>query len=287
MPEPSGLTTDLVPEGTVNRYFTVARAQAATATMFTGSANSNVVFTYDAEHRLLSANVAVPAPNPSGIMSVNQDPAPRLGGNLDLNGHTIIGNVSIGNNLQASTISGILIGTERFDYDDICDPGVSVGSMEMPATLFGYTGNTHAVFTGLTNTTDVNSGFYTRQSRGTLSNPSPVDSADLIYRVSVQGFAGNTFQTTATMSVQVEPDATVASDYIPSQWVLQTFNKEHKNQDLKFNSSGVLTAPVFQAASYASDSYPNNPEAGWIIFDSTVKRFYGYNGLEWVAFTGL
>ena len=45
---------------------------------------------------------------------------------------------------------------------------------------------------------------------------------------------------------------------------------------MTFNGQGVLNAPVIKASSYATGSLPTAPEAGWIVFDSTVQKFKGY-----------
>jgi hypothetical protein len=275
MPEPSGLTTDLVPEGTVNRYFTVARVQAAAATMFTGSVNSNVVFTYDAERRSLSANVAIPAPNPSGIMSVEQDPAPRLGGDLDLNGHAIIGfPIGIANLEQdtAPRLGGDLYLNNR----SITGKGiVDISSEEeIPMRVIG-----------ITQGYSINPWVSINSARGTIENPTATLPGDSISGLMFRGYTGNNFYAFAGgifSSWESCADLTVNTPDCPAaniQLVVGSGIDKNKLQFCTFNSQGVLSAPVIQVE--PSDIYPANPLPGMIIFNNNDDHFYGWNGSTW------
>ncbi|WP_067565770.1 phage upper tail fiber protein [Nocardia acidivorans] len=81
---PSPGSTDAVPEGTTNRYFTDARAQAAnTAALATKAADSTVVHLAGAETisgaKTFSAAVVVPAPTAAGHAARKQDVDAKVG----------------------------------------------------------------------------------------------------------------------------------------------------------------------------------------------------------------
>jgi hypothetical protein len=47
--------------------------------------------------------------------------------------------------------------------------------------------------------------------------------------------------------------------------------------------SSVQGPAILEAALYPTSAYPLNPQTGWIIFDTTLNQFVGYNGTAWVA----
>jgi hypothetical protein len=102
------LTTADITESS-SLYFTQARAQAAVAAAFTaGQSLGNVTFSYDDTTAKIYANVT---PDGVGIMSVSEDTAPVLGGNLTLGGHNIVGsgNLTVVGALTATSYTGAIL----------------------------------------------------------------------------------------------------------------------------------------------------------------------------------
>jgi hypothetical protein len=296
MPEPSGLSTDMVKEGTVNQYFTVARAQTAVATMFTGSANSNVVFTYDANRRLLSANVTLPTPNPTGIMSIEQDTSPRLGGDLDLNGHKIAGlpasiskleqdtSPRLGGNLDLNSygIVGLPASISKLEQDTgPCLGGnldlnnYSIVGKEIPLKIYGVADTE----------TDGIPWFSINGTRGTIENPKSTEPGDCVAGLKFQGHTGNNFYAFSGGIIsnwETQADLTDVNPECPAStisFVVGTGNKQDKLKFCTFNSHGVLSAPVLQTGSRTD--YPLEPKPGMIIFNNNDGHFYGFNGNVW------
>lgn len=93
--------TDAVSEGNNNLYFTNQRAQEGVWVALQAGANlGNVEFTYDDVNQALYGNVVLDG----GLLTVEADTAPKLGGNLDLNNNNItgLGDVNITGNLKAT-----------------------------------------------------------------------------------------------------------------------------------------------------------------------------------------
>jgi hypothetical protein len=102
------LTTADITESS-SLYFTQARAQAAVAAAFTaGQSLGNVTFSYDDTTAKIYANIT---PDGVGIMSVSEDTAPVLGGNLTLGGHDIVGsgNLTVVGALTATSYTGAIL----------------------------------------------------------------------------------------------------------------------------------------------------------------------------------
>jgi hypothetical protein len=125
------LTTADITESS-SLYFTQARAQAAVAAAFTaGQSLGNVTFSYDDTTAKIYANVT---PDGVGIMSVSEDTAPVLGGNLTLGGHDIVGsgNLTVVGALTATSYTGAILLTN----DNISGTGNIDITGEVTASTF-------------------------------------------------------------------------------------------------------------------------------------------------------
>lgn len=103
----SGISTDAIPEGGNNRYFSASLTQGVVGSMFDNSAG-NVVFAYNNVSKKITGNVVLDG----GLLAIVSDTSPTLGGNLTLNGKNIVGsgNVNITGNITATKFFGPIDG---------------------------------------------------------------------------------------------------------------------------------------------------------------------------------
>jgi hypothetical protein len=100
-----GVNTSDVTEGS-NKYFTTQRAQDAAASLLTTGTHTNITFTYDDVGNKINATVTLDG---VGLLNLQQDVSPSLGGNLNLNSRNIIGTGNI-NTTGTLTTSGTITG---------------------------------------------------------------------------------------------------------------------------------------------------------------------------------
>lgn len=88
--------------------YTDIEAVAAAGTALENGTHSNIAFTYDSQTNTINANVSLDG----GLLNVVEDTTPQLGGNLDLNSHTINGTgaINITGSVTATSFSGPLTG---------------------------------------------------------------------------------------------------------------------------------------------------------------------------------
>lgn len=90
-----------------------------------------------------------------------------------------------------------------------------------------------------------------------------------------------------SISVTVSTDeANESYPSIPSRLLWFVGDGENpitSTQPAAFDSNGVFNAPVLQPNSYTDTEFPDSPNEGYIIFDTTNKEFKGWNGSSWVT----
>jgi hypothetical protein len=328
-----------------------------------------------------------------GLTAVVQDTVPSLGGNLSLNAHNITGsgNISIIGSISTSgtaNFSGGLAGNLNLNNNNIVGNGniavsnslaitstsnvISIGSITTPTGLTINSDGTERMLNlrGLVGNSLI---FYS--SNGTLTAPTPIVANDnpggIKFRVLNSAGSYNTIGGIFSQYNGPAPDLNNPDSNARGTIALTA--GYGSPVFAKFSWSGIFNAPIFQATSYTTGSYPtggdpvfltgftigangtftcngttlrlggtvsisgtnsgsgtvtngtyyiistngttsftlsatgngsaistiagsgptagltirlNLPQAGSIIFDSTTNKFMGYNGTNWVAFTG-
>jgi hypothetical protein len=117
-----------------------------------------------------------------------------------------------------------------------------------------------------------------RTYRGTdLDNPVDTVADDYLGGFTIDGYNNGDYVNAALLFAKWDSDADFNFASPTSTITIATGNNSNSFPNfLTFNGQGVLNAPVIKASSYATGSLPPAPEAGWIVFDSTVQKFKGY-----------
>jgi hypothetical protein len=305
----TNLSTSNITEGT-NLYFTTDRAQDASASLLTHNVgHSNISFTYDDTLNKILATVSLGA---GGIEELVDDPSPSLGGDLSLNSHNLTGtgNININGNITANTLNGKLGSNLDLNTKSISGTGniditgtivsTSIGTSSITlneSNIFsdGLTINSGAIdmltVLGITRGTDiVNSpNISLLSANGDINSPSALSPNDIIGSLLFNAYKeteDSIYVTTSGIISQLDSDAVMSTIHPSTTITVMTGNNTENYNEFTFDSKGVFNAPVIKATSYSTGSFPANPEKGWIIFNSTSNHFYGYNGTDWVAFTG-
>jgi hypothetical protein len=361
---------------------------SVTGTTYTaGGTDSGITFTYDSVNHVI--NVVS-----TGSTSLINDTNPRLGANLNIlnfnitsagsGAISIVGNIStsagsltagpivLNNGVITSTKASPTGGAVRTDTYNL-----TLGTNATPSTLWIESSSNFLVMTGLSDGTN-HAGISSRISRGTKSAPTIVQAGDALAFIEGQGHDGTTYRNRGAFGLFADPDwigSIGVNRSVPAAFGAIVIDEFDTQRTMSFSGKGVLTAPVIQAASYATTAYPAGgpislltgvtitgvagqfqcasttlkvggivtitgtlagatisgyasptnyyivatngtttftlsttnggggvttsgttptgityslslPQKGMIIFDSTTNRFMGYNGTNWVAFTG-
>jgi hypothetical protein len=236
----------------------------------------------------------------------------KLGSNLDLNTKSIsgTGNIIINGNITATTLNGKLGSNLDLNTKSISGTGniditgtivsTSIGTSSITlneSNIFsdGLTINSGAIdmltVLGITRGTDiVNSpNISLLSANGDINSPSALSPNDIIGSLLFNAYKeteDSIYVTTSGIISQLDSDAVMSTIHPSTTITVMTGNNTENYNEFTFDSKGVFNAPVIKATSYSTGSFPANPEKGWIIFNSTSNHFYGYNGTDWVAFTG-
>lgn len=204
-------------------------------------------------------------------LQISTDLSPQLGGTLDLNGFDITGtgNISIVGDLTASVVDTSQIYTEF---------GVSISA---PLVGKGLT------LEGIARPGDIPE-ISIQSSRGTLVTPGDGLAGDLTGRYTIKGYSEGGYKDCVIIRGRWQPDADLTKTYPKSalHFVLNN-NTDIPNAGISaaVRGDGVLIANVHlataQTTANINTNYPT-PEAGMIVFDSTLQKFKG-----WVTDTGL
>jgi hypothetical protein len=210
----------------------------------------------------------------------------KLPGTADINRlkiNTIVDDVNVTGTVSAKFLAGTVVGTDISTYTvDTCETVVKLGTLDQPVTVYSHSTDTHAIFTGLTNTKEINTAVYIRQSRGTLDAPEAVEPGDLVMRINAQGHTGTDYQTVALFGARIDSTGQIKDGRLPGEFVMGVYDTDANIKFATFNSRGTMSAPVVQVGVHTESMYPEFPTKGMILFDDTTNRFVGYNGTKWV-----
>lgn len=257
-----GLTTADVSESLTHQYFTNSRALQAVGNALTLGNQYNNGITFTVVDNAIVAEVS----------------STTLSGDLDLSGKSIVGTGNI-------NITGGLTGTSlSTPYITSSTSLVTIGSASSPKGLVINSVGSESSFNlfGLANE---DLGMRTNSSRGTLSAPLALQTGDNVGSIKFRGYSGSTYQVAGGIFIRYDGVSPSPTD--PNATALGTIGLAAGNGTnvnfATFDHKGVFNAPIIKVSSYASGSLPANPEPGWIVFDSTVNSFKGYNGTTWVT----
>ena len=312
----SGMSTSNITEGT-NLYFTAERAQDAAASLLAHTdGHSNISFVYDDSSGKIYATVTVPS---AGIASVGADTAPRLGGNLDMQSHSIFGSgsiaftgllaaTSIGSssdvplllssdlNLGNRTIVGsgnINIAGEvvasRFSGDIVSHNG-RLAYAHLEDVILNYNSGTVAKYFSVSSS-DIQSVAHIKylSSTGAIDNPTTSAIGNLLGSVEFHGHNGFAYGNAVTLTASVD-QAVPDSDGVPGLFTISTVagNGVSRNY-FRFDSYGVFSAPIISPGIFTASQRDSmlNAGVGMIIYNSTDNKFQGYQAtggvnFEWV-----
>jgi len=266
---------------------TFTAGQGATAT----PDDSNIAFTYNPITKTLLANVTLDG---IGITAISQDTNPILGGNLNLNTHTINGNGSISytGNFQnvgnlitgaitATSITATSYGTvtatslsSATNYSPVTgvvsDNVLNVGSSATPVTLWQNSVQSFNVLTGINDGAGNTTGFQFRISRGTLASKTTVSSGDALTSFTGAGYDGANFVTAGSFGLAVDPNASVTSGHVPGAFGVTTVSASGSINLMAFDSNGVLAIPAL----LANDGSAAHPSIGFSTDGSQDSGFF-------------
>ena len=281
------VTTDDVPEGVNAKYFTNDRAvDAVGAALVAGnSGNQNVIFTYNAVTNTINADVALDG----GLLFVEDDPAPKLGGNLNLNSFEINGNghVSItgdidlvgdigavGNINSTGTISGVEL-TGNFTGTGVIENPVFFGTPFPPLV-----NNPEIALTGYGVTDGSSGGFIDvvgiRNSYAAMTN---LQVGDLVGGFRIRGRIEGQNKPLAALAGIIAPTADLTDPNPETDVIIAIANGNGAFTEFKFAGGGDTFFPgAVQIGSYTTSTRPSGTNAlpGMLILNTQTGKFQGY-----------
>lgn len=125
-----------------------------------------------------------------------------------------------------------------------------------------------------------------RRSRGTFDAPLTVVNGDALHRITFGAHDGTSYLDTAFITARV--DGTVSTAVVPTSIDIKTTNSAGTvgtnatfRTDKHTQFSGAVKLAVY-ADDTARDAAVTAPEAGMMIFNTTLTKFQGYTGSAWV-----
>lgn len=258
------LSTANVGEDATHLYYTDNRARLSTYNALSAGTHTGISFSWDAVNYKIDSTVA---------LSLLSDNDPYLGGNLTLNGFDITGTgnidyngsfynqvITINDNMIETTTNGLKITSTNA----VC---LSVASISP--------GNT---------TTDM-PHIAVQSSKGNFTTPAILTANDTVGGLLFKGYNSSAaYITTGGVYSKLASNVDMGTQCPASIVNIITGTNSTTFNTFSFDNNGVFTAPVIKATSYASNAtYPSNPAAGWIIFDTATSKFMGFNGISWDA----
>ena len=228
----------------------------------------------------------------TGIVNVQADTAPSLGGNLNLNNRSINGtgitlNGSTGA-ITATQFTGAVAATTITASGDITASGnVNVtGYLTLDGSSgIGYNPNVGGEVLYIKGQTDGTTttlrvvGF--NFAKGTVTTPANTVAGDFLGGFAIKGYrsADPDLYTGAVAFIgNWDASANFTGSAPASGLTILTGSNGGQNQ-YNFNHTGVLSVPVLKVSNVAG-TLPT-PQAGMIVLDGTT--FKGYNGSAWVT----
>jgi hypothetical protein len=253
---------------------------SVTSTTYTaGGTDSGITFVYDDVNNVI--NVVS-----SGTTTLVNDTNPRLGANLGLNNFNVTGTGNINITGSGTFSSTLTVPTATHATKLNVD---NINSISATGVQVSADGTAPLVVTGIGTLGPTSGQVYLtiNAAKGTIAAPTTSAAGDGLGGIAIQGYAGGgIYKSAALIATSWDATATLSDTFPKSNLALITGGGGSILRQATLDYRGVFTAPVFQAANYATGSYPASPAKGWIIFDSTTNKFMGYNGTAWVAFTG-
>jgi hypothetical protein len=201
----------------------------------------------------------------AGPSVIEDDLTPALGGTLDLNGFDIsgTGNISTTGTVQAEIVETNQIFTEF---------GVTISA---PTVGNGLT------LEGVTRTGAIPE-IIIHAARGTLDTLVDTQAGDLLAKYTIKGYSQSVYKDCVIMRGRWTADADLTKAYPKSALhFIANNNTNTANPGISaaVRGDGVLIANVHlatpQTTTNINTNYPT-PEAGMIVFDSTLQQFKGY-----------
>lgn len=297
------ISSDDITEGLDNLFYTNLRAQGAAASLFTTGAHTGIGFVYNDVDGAVNATVSLSLNNLSnvnisgtpsngqilkydtatskwvlgsdtdtGLINVVDDTSPSLGGNLDLNTHSITGTGSVA--IDGTLTAGVTGSQVAISSDTITKVDLSPLKINIPENGI--------VITGTTSGTEGAKGPFLklRQSQGTIASPTSVLPSDWIGGIESSAWNGTKYAIGGYLTFYQDPSISInpASDFIPTVAVISVAGSGTIDPDKIFtvDSRGIVTAPILRVGSYATADLPTNPSAGMIVYDSQTEQYKGY-----------
>jgi hypothetical protein len=261
----------------------------------------------------------------TGIVSVQADANPTLGGNLNLNNRNITGtgNISITGTVTATQFVGIpspatltqnlslntrsitgtgdinLVGASTITAATVTAATITattklnVSNIEannLSGLNVNVNGTTPLSVTGI-GTLGATSGqvyLNINAAKGTIASPTTSAAGDGLGGIAIQGYNGTNYKMASLIVSSWDASATLSDTFPKSKLTLITGGGGSTLRQATLDNQGVFTASILKAGSYSTTEMNAiaSPAAGMIIFNTTASDFYGYNGSAWVAFTG-
>ena len=204
----------------------------------------------------------------AGITSVSSDNSPKLGGNLNLNGHNINGNGSI-------NITGFVASSNwKLDTNAVFTPQSSASQLTINGSL-----GTLSKMIGITDGTTSNIPLLQLNgSRGTIGSPAALLASDTVSGISFGGYNGLVYATSGGIFSQYTSTANVSNTSLhPSSNVILFASNNTSVVTYTFGSNGVLLSPVLQTTTYNSTTIPSASTVGVgaraFVTDATATTF--------------
>jgi hypothetical protein len=291
--EVAGLTTDDIAQGSNNKYFSNELAQDATATLFNNGSHTGITFQYDDTGAAINAVVTSEVTQDNvwsmfrdgthsnitfnyidngnnagvinatvtldgvGIVNVQADTNPSLGGNLNLNSRNITGNgnISTTGNITATgalSITGTGLFTSTLTSNtSVSAPIVTATSLVTDAVLVPDTS------AGLQIQTKKESSFSVNYYNGTSTSKTAITAGDSVGAISVKGWNGSSYEFAGALFATWEAGA-VTTDNAPKSTVTIASGKGGAdNQFASLDSNGIWLSPISKTTVY--NAFSGNP----------------------------
>jgi hypothetical protein len=315
--EVAGLTTNDIPEGTNNKYFSTDLAQDAAALLFSTGSHTGITFQYDDTLGKINAVVTLDVSTSDNIRELAQDSVWTMlrDGTHSNVSFTYTDNGTATGTINATvTLDGVGIASVSADTSPSLGGNLSLNTRDITGTgNINITGNIQAtgdltvsgdvgVGAGsiLTAESIISDGVYTQSGnqngfgvytnygngldlntyRGPNSAPTALLPGDAIGNISLKGFDGTLYNLAGAIFAQFDAAATVTDVYPKSQVSIFAGAGSTNVAVATLNgTNGVFSVPVLQVSNVVGN-LPTSPVAGMIVLDGTT--FKGYNGTAWV-----